>query len=299
MTFATKKGSQRYSKQKNMLTPELNISANFTTADRISSETLWAYCAELKKTKAVIFALCIRGRVKAMINLVQYNIGPGTMIAIPSESFVQVLKTSDDVQLHAVLFSLAFIHETHLDRSIIHTFYIINEHPLLPLSPKIFGIYVQTFALLTHIHKDAPFLFSHATLKSMLEALLQGFTELSQRKALSQVAPANKHSAVFRQFVRLVQENHARQHQVQFYAAEMGMKSTTLCHIIKKESGGQTAMEIINSILILAARTLLRTTPTPVKDIALNLGFNNAAFFNKFFKKQVGMTPQTFRNAEK
>ena len=81
MTFATKKGSQRYSKQKNMLTPELNISANFTTADRISSETLWAYCAELKKTKAVIFALCIRGRVKAMINLVQYNIGPGTMIA--------------------------------------------------------------------------------------------------------------------------------------------------------------------------------------------------------------------------
>ena len=63
MTFATKKGSQRYSKQKNMLTPELNISANFTTADRISSETLWAYCAELKKTKAVIFALCIRGRV--------------------------------------------------------------------------------------------------------------------------------------------------------------------------------------------------------------------------------------------
>ena len=40
MTFATKKGSQRYSKQKNMLTPELNISANFTTADRISSETL-------------------------------------------------------------------------------------------------------------------------------------------------------------------------------------------------------------------------------------------------------------------
>lgn len=77
------------------------------------------------------------------------------------------------------------------------------------------------------------------------------------------------------------------------------MKSTTLCHIIKKESGGQTAMEIINSILILAARTLLRTTPTPVKDIALNLGFNNAAFFNKFFKKQVGMTPQKFRNAEK
>ena len=81
MTFATKKRSQRYSKQKNMLTPELNISANFTTADRISSETLRTYCAELKTTKAVIFALCMRGRIKAMINLVQYSIVPGTKIA--------------------------------------------------------------------------------------------------------------------------------------------------------------------------------------------------------------------------
>ena len=72
----------------------------------------------------------------------------------------------------------------------------------------------------------------------------------------------------------------------------MGIKSTTLCHIVKKKSNGQTAMEVINSILILDARTLLRTTHTPVKDIALNLGFNNAAFFNKFFKRHVGMTPQ-------
>lgn len=122
MTFATKKGSQRYSKQKNMLTPELHISDNFTTADRISSETLWTYCAELKKTKAVIFALCMRGRVKAMINLVQYNIGPGTMIAIPSESFIQVQKTSDDVQMHAVLFSLhSFTKPTWTDRSSIRS----------------------------------------------------------------------------------------------------------------------------------------------------------------------------------
>lgn len=281
-----------------MLTPELYISTNFTTADRISSETLWAYCAELKKTKTVVFALCIRGRVKAMINLVQYNIGAGTIIAIPSESFIQVLKTSDDVQMHAILFSSSFIHETHLDREIINNFFIINEHPLLPLSPKVFSIYIDTFALLTRIHKDAPFLYSHAMLKSMFESLLQGFTELSQRKSLMRVAPANRHSATFRKFVRLVQENHGRYHQVQFYAAEMGMKSTTLCHVVKKESGGQTALEIINSILILSARVLLRSTSIPVKDIALDLGFNNAAFFNKFFKKHVKMTPQKFRNAE-
>ncbi|MCD8183344.1 MAG: helix-turn-helix domain-containing protein [Bacteroides sp.] len=56
-------------------------------------------------------------------------------------------------------------------------------------------------------------------------------------------------------------------------------------------------MEIINDALIVDAKTQLRTSNTPVKDIALTLGFNNAAFFNKFFKRHVGMTPQMYRNS--
>lgn len=282
-----------------MLIPELHIPTDFITDDHIGREKLLAYFANLKKTKTLIFALCIQGRIKVTINLVQYNIGSGTVIAIPTNSFIQVVKASEDIQMRAILFSLRFIHEAHLDKSIIDTFYIINEHPLLPLPGKIFNIYTDTFSLLGKIYRDAPFLFSRATLKSILEALLQGFTELSQRKALLKVAPPDKQSFIFRQFVRLVQEHHVQQHQVQFYAAVMGLKPTQLCHIVKKKSEGQTAMEIINNVLILNARTLLHATSTPVKDIALNLGFNNASFFNKFFKKHVGMTPQQFRNAEK
>ena len=282
-----------------MSTPELHISTNFATDDHISQEKLLSYFSVLRKTKAFIFALCIRGRVKVVINLVQYNIGSGTMIAIPADSFIHVLKASEDIQMHAIFFSLPFIHETRLDKPTINTFYIISERPLLPLPEKIFSIYTDTFSLLTRVRRDAPFLCSRATLKSILEALLQGFTELGQRKALLQVAPPDKQSAIYRQFVRLVQDHYTQQHQVQFYAAEMGLKPTQLCHIVKKKSEGQTAMQIINNVLILDARTLLRTTSTPVKDIALNLGFNNASFFNQFFKKHVGMTPQQFRNSEK
>ena len=184
-----------------MGTPELHISTDFATDDHISQEKLLAYFSVLRKTKAFIFALCIRGRVKVVINLVQYNIGSGTMIAIPADSFIHVLKASEDIQMHAIFFSLPFIHETRLDKPTINTFYIISERPLLPLPEKIFSIYTDTFSLLTRVRRDAPFLFSRATLKSILEALLQGFTELGQRKALLQVAPPDKQSAIFRQFI--------------------------------------------------------------------------------------------------
>ena len=90
--------------------------------------------------------------------------------------------------------------------------------------------------------------------------------------------------------------NFAREHQVVYYAKKMNMQPSALCRLVKKESG-HTAMEIINRTLIMDAKTQLRTENTQVKDIALSLGFNNAAFFNKFFKKHTGVTPQMFRNS--
>lgn len=45
------------------------------------------------------------------------------------------------------------------------------------------------------------------------------------------------------------------------------------------------------------AKSQLRAGNTQIKDIAMSLGFNNAAFFTKFFKRHVGMTPQQFRTS--
>lgn len=94
----------------------------------------------------------------------------------------------------------------------------------------------------------------------------------------------------------MVHEEYVREHQVAYYAKKMNIQTSALCRLVKKESG-HTVMEIINKTLIMDAKTQLRTENTSVKDIALSLGFNNAAFFNKFFKKHTGVTPQMFRNS--
>ena len=44
-----------------------------------------------------------------------------------------------------------------------------------------------------------------------------------------------------------------------------------------------------------AGKTQLKTTRLPVKEIAFSLGFNNHSFFNKYFRKQVKMTPLEYR----
>lgn len=45
------------------------------------------------------------------------------------------------------------------------------------------------------------------------------------------------------------------------------------------------------------AKRLLIHTPQSVKQIALQLGFEEATHFNKFFKKQQNTTPKAFRDS--
>jgi AraC-like DNA-binding protein len=44
------------------------------------------------------------------------------------------------------------------------------------------------------------------------------------------------------------------------------------------------------------AKAQLKITTLPIKEIANTLGFENVAFFNRFFKSHVGITPKAYRN---
>ena len=41
----------------------------------------------------------------------------------------------------------------------------------------------------------------------------------------------------------------------------------------------------------------LKSTELPIKGDCLSLGFNNMSFFNRYFKRHTGMTPQEYRNS--
>ena len=157
-------------------------------------------------------------------------------------------------------------------------------------------LYSEMFTFLSHLYKEVGEKLSEAVLQSFLSLMLQGVSELCPEQAKLKETPGSRHFHQYRIFVRMVHEEYAREHQVVYYAKKMNMQPSALCRLVKKESG-HTAMEIINRTLIMDAKTQLRTENTQVKDIALSLGFNNAAFFNKFFKKHTGVTPQMFRNS--
>lgn len=63
-----------------------------------------------------------------------------------------------------------------------------------------------------------------------------------------------------------------------------------------KETTGKTTTDIIAQRLLTEAKSLLKHTDWNVAEIGYCLGFEEAAHFNNFFKKQTAYTPGSFRN---
>jgi len=63
-----------------------------------------------------------------------------------------------------------------------------------------------------------------------------------------------------------------------------------------KETTGKTTTDYITERLISEAKALLKHTDWNISEIGYCLGFDEAAHFNNFFKKQTAQTPSFFRN---
>lgn len=78
------------------------------------------------------------------------------------------------------------------------------------------------------------------------------------------------------------------------YAKKLNVSVNYLNESIKKTTGFPVSYWISHQVL-LEAKRLLFYTITDVKEIAYQLGYDDAAYFSKWFKKQEGINPLAFR----
>ncbi|MCK7553570.1 helix-turn-helix domain-containing protein [Chitinophaga sedimenti] len=95
-------------------------------------------------------------------------------------------------------------------------------------------------------------------------------------------------------FLELLEQHYKEQAAVEFYAAQLHVTPQYLNIACKKETG-LTAGHCIRSRIVLEAKRMLTLTAQDVKEIAYELGFSDASYFSRFFRRYGGMPPLTFR----
>lgn len=96
-------------------------------------------------------------------------------------------------------------------------------------------------------------------------------------------------------FKQLIEENFAREKNVSPYAEMLNMNPSCLNELSKRVTG-ITAGELIRNRVIEETKKLLYSSRMSGKEIAYELGFDDPAYFSRFFKKYTGMTLNEFRN---
>ena len=100
----------------------------------------------------------------------------------------------------------------------------------------------------------------------------------------------------FEDFLQLVQDHHAHERSLGFYADRLGMSPKYLSKLVRTV-GGRPAREWIDSLVIEDAKRLLKYSELPVGQIIAQLHFPNETTFYRFFKAQTGMTPMDYRRS--
>lgn len=100
--------------------------------------------------------------------------------------------------------------------------------------------------------------------------------------------------ALFDRFCRLIDQHYQVKHEIAEYAGLLAVSARHLSRITH-EAANSSPGDLVRSRLVLEARKLLVTEDEPVSSIAEKLGFEDASWFSKWFKKQTGRTPGQFR----
>jgi len=137
-------------------------------------------------------------------------------------------------------------------------------------------------------------IIQHDMLQMMLKRLIIIITRLGKKQYIPATALPEDKLDVIRKFNLMVENNYRKEHTVQFYAAQLNKSSKTLANYFSFYNN-ISPLAVIQNRIVLEAKRLLMYTDKSAKEIAYELGYEDAAYFSNFFKKQTGSAPTDFR----
>ncbi len=133
-------------------------------------------------------------------------------------------------------------------------------------------------------------------LRMLLVRLIIKITRLAKKQYLATEVLVEEKFNVIRQYNLMVEVHYRKEHQVQFYAGLLHKSPKTISNIFSLYSK-RTPLQVIQDRIVSEAKRLLYYTDKSVKEIADDLGFEDASHFSKYFKKCTSINPSELKKS--
>ncbi|NRD19466.1 AraC family transcriptional regulator [Winogradskyella eckloniae] len=131
----------------------------------------------------------------------------------------------------------------------------------------------------------------------MLRMLMARFiikcTRLLKAKENISASPKSSKVDLLREFNYLVEQHFKAEHSVSFYADKLFKSPKTLSNNFAKLN--RSPLQIIHNRIVLETKRQLAYTDKTAKEIAYDIGFDDASHLSRLFKKQTSVSPSDYK----
>lgn len=180
----------------------------------------------------------------------------------------------------------------------------VREFPQLWSGPRIIAlsstpaVQAESYQLIRWLEQEVESnaLGRGAALESLLTMLLLVLIRALPADQLDHDGAKRSNLRLADRFRDLINQYYGKNLRLQDYTSMMAVSVAQL-RAACISATGQSPTKMIHSRIVTEAKRSLIFSDLPVEQIAFALGFDDAAYFTRFFRKQVGQTPSQFRSA--
>ena len=246
------------------------------------------------KIKCGVYALLVRGTAHATINVTEYDFKANDVLLLEPGSFLLIREFSDDALVYWIVFGSKFLEKNTVNNRMSLSALQLHS-PIISISENHAQVLCKMYEAVVAALNATPSMLDSEKMVHIFNLLQTSYAKYAREQDEYLIKPLDRKTEIYQDYCRLVLEHYQEWHHVSSYAEAMRLTLPHLCSTIKAV-GNRTAGDIIIEAIITDAKSQLKITNLQVKEIALSLGFDNVAFFNRFFKARVGVTPKAYRN---
>lgn len=253
-------------------------------------------CAVPVKTDHFALVLCHTGNCTKISGPFESDVKPKSLHFISPQYIHAYNNISSDLNMSMILFKKDFMAVSFIKETIVDQLTEINPAmaPYFELSDENYELFKKLFS---DINKE--FALANAFYLQVIKLLtLQFLYEMNRTCEECLLGSSRYLSRQYQQvasFKKLVDTKFLELKTVQQYAEKMNISAKHLSKIVRLQIG-QSPLQLIHTRIELEAKYLLSSTPSSIKEIAYQLGFDTISHFSRFFKNYAGKNPSNWKN---
>jgi AraC-like DNA-binding protein len=130
-------------------------------------------------------------------------------------------------------------------------------------------------------------------LRNLIEQVYIELARIVFRNYPMETAGKRQPLSRLQQLEKLIEEHHTQHKTASDYADMLHISAKHLNKLVQNALG-KTTTDLIHDRLLLEAKRLLVRKEIPVQEIAMELGFEDTAYFSRLFRKKTGLSPREF-----